>query len=344
MRRFPPLAKDAAQVSVRYGVENSAVDLNEYHGQLAGAFVPLSDGHYRFHMNEHHGVGLYECCSLADGFFITFAEAEYYTPQSAYFRSPDSLHVYLACRGDGEYVADDGRPLSFEAPGTVLIVEPVGRPPAEITFAGSTRYIYIVMHREVLKSLYVGSAHELPRELQALLEGGLDQTVGRVLPLSSAMLRCLEDVHACSLEGRVRRLFLQSKALEIICLALEAFDQSECFQSTKHTARAVLKAQHLLEENFAAPPSLEKLAANVGLSRSTLCTGFRQILGQSVYEHIRDIRMRQALALLTEGDDPIVQVAYAVGYNRPSSFAVAVQRHFGATPTELRRRASLSSE
>src|SRR5690606_16075316 len=88
------------------------------------------------------------------------------------------------------------------------------------------------------------------------------------------------------------------------------------------------------------PPSLEALAREVGLSRSALCTGFRQILGQSVFDHIQELRMQQALALLNERGTSITQIAYAVGYKSAASFSVAVQRHFGATPTELRRRGS----
>lgn len=309
---------------------------------MADAFVLLSDTHYRLHMEDASGVGRSEFCGLADGFLILFAETEYSAPQSGYFSSPDSLHIYLASNGDGEYVPVDGAPLSFEAPSTVLIIEPAGEPPAEITFAGFTRYIYIVMHREVLKTLYAGSTHELPGLLQAFLSGEMRHTSGRTLPLSAAMLRCLEDVRTCALDGRRRRLFLQSKALEIVCQTLEAFEQSECFRSletTKLTARGVVKAQRFLAGNFAAPPSLEDLATEVGLSRSALCTGFRQMLGQSVFDYIQDLRMQQALALLAEGDEPITQIAYAVGYNRPSSFSVAVLRHFGATPRELRRRA-----
>ncbi len=346
MRRFPPPAKDAAQTSVRYAVADYAIDRIDYPDQLIETFEPLGDGHYRWQVKEAFGSGRYEFCGLTDGFFVTFAETEYSTPQSAYFNSPDSLLIYLASNGDGEYVAGGGAPLSFEAPSTVLIVEPAHQPPAAVTLAGVARYIHIVVHREVLKTLYAGSAQELPALLQTFLEGELRHTTGRALPLSAAMLRCLEDVQTCPLDGRRRRIFLQSKALEIVCQALEAFDQTECFQSpeaTKLTARGVVKAQRFLESNYVSPPSLEALAVEVGLSRSALCTGFRQIFGQSVFDYVQDLRMQRALALLSEGDDPITQIAYAVGYNRSSSFSVAVHRHFGTTPSKLRQRGAQSA-
>lgn len=345
LRRFPPVAEDTAVVSVQYAVDAYAPVINEFHRQLPDDFVLHGDSHYRTRIKASYAAGSYEFCGLLDGFFILSVDSEYYTPRSAYFDSPDSLHIYLAFSGDGEYVPADGQPISFEAPSTVLIAEPAGAAPAEITFAGCTRYIYIIMHRNVLKTLYGGSTQELPAALQAFVEGRLSQTSGYTLPLSGAMLRCLEDVQACSLEGRLRRLFLQSKALEIVCQALDALDQSErlgSVEASRHTARSVLKAQLFVAENFANPPPLEKIAAEVGLSRSALCSGFRQILGQSVYEYIRDLRMEQALTLLRDGDDPIIQIAYAVGYDRPSSFSAAFQRRFGATPSELRRRGALS--
>lgn len=345
VRRFPRPAQGATQVSVRYSVNDYAVDPATRSQLVADDFVWLSDDrHYRFDVQGAFGSSRNEFCGLADGFFVTSAETHFRAPQSGFIGCPDSLQIYVASSGDGEYVPSGGEPLSFEAPSTVFIVEPAGAPPAEVTFAGLTRYIYIVVHREVLKKLYAGGEHELPPLLQAFLAGELTRTAGRALPLSAAMLRCLDDVRDCTLEGRRRRVFLHSKALEVLCQALEAFDQSEgleAVETTKLTAKGVLKAQRLLTEHYATPPSLGDLAAEVGLSRSALSAGFRLILGQSVFDYIQDLRMQHALELLSERDDSITQIAYAVGYNRVSSFSVAVHRHFGATPSELRRRGAL---
>lgn len=343
--RFPPVAKTNAQVSVPYGLDGYAADMVEYRREMGDAVFPVSDDHYRAEVRNTSETGRYEVCRLGDGFFIRSAEMDYPTPQSAYFRSPDSLHIYLASSGDGEYTPPGGRPLSFEAPSAVLIIEPTGALPAEVTLVGPTRYIYIVMHFDVLRALYAGKDHELPALLQDFLEGDAPTTKGWALPLNAELLRCLEDVQTCLLVGHRRRLFLQSKTIEIFCHALEAFDKSDCLHSARSTrsmARRVLKARQFLDQNFVSPPSLDELATEVGLSRSSLSAGFRHLLGQSVYDYIRDLRMRQALLLLNESDDPIIQIAFAVGFNRPSSFSAAVQRHFGATPSELRRRSRLA--
>src|SRR3546814_19328903 len=109
-----------------------------------------------------------------------------------------------------------------------------------------------------------------------------DLTAGRALPLSAAMFRCLDDVHGCPLEGHRRRLFLQSKAIEIICQMFEVFDHSAGFTSpetTRLTARGGLKAQQVLADNLVYPPSLAALARCVGLSRRALGMGFRRAEG-----------------------------------------------------------------
>lgn len=335
-------------VVMPYALQDNAIDRLEPGRGPVEALVPVSDRHhYRLQAIGPYGGARYEVCGLSDGFFIAFGDVKLDMPQSLYLSFPDTLQVYVASNGDGEFVFPPGERLSLEAPNTAIVMQPAGAPAAEATFAGCSRYIGVSIHRDALRALYAGGERELPDALQLFLEGGLQRTLARTLPLGAALLRCLEDVHACPLEGHRRRLFLQSKAVEILCQAFEALEHADGFgsaEATMLTARAVMKAQRLLAKNFVAAPSLEDLAHEVGLSRARLCTGFRQILGQSVFDYTQELRMRHALEMLSERDATISQIAHAVGYNRASSFTVAVQRHFGATPTEIRRRSALPAE
>ena len=345
VRRYPPLAEDTTRLVMRYALQDYAVDRGDGQYKHVETVVPLSDRfHYRWDMVGSYGGGRAEFCGLANGFYVIFGDIEYLMPESAYLSSPDALQVYVASSGDGEYVLSGSGPLSVTAPNMAIILEPAGGEAAEITLSGRVRYIHVSIHREALKTLYAGGEDELPAMLQTFLAGDLAQSVALSLPMAGEMLRCLDSVHACALEGRRRRLFLQSKSVEILCHALEAIEHADGFESPETTrlmARGVLKAQQILNENFVDPPSLENLAHVVGLSRSGLCAGFRVILGQSVFDYIQDLRMQHALVMLNSHNTSISEIAYAVGYNHPSSFSAAVQRRFGATPTELRRRGTL---
>ena len=345
-RRFPSPSSDTGQVSVRYHVDDYEIDAPDSQRIQDSAERLRRSGHYRLNIEGPFGHGWHEFCRLNDGYFAIASEIKYHTPQAGYMSSPDTVHIYLANGGDGEYVPAGGEPLSFEAPAAVILLEPAGAGAAEVCFAGDTQYIYIAIHRDALRAVFAGCEQELPIVLQSFLKGDLRQTMGRAVRLDGALLRCLDEVHNCTATGRRRSLFLQAKVSEILCRIVDALECGETLRVAEAmpiTMRGVLKAQNLLAENFATPPSLEELAKAVGLSRSSLCNGFRQVLGMSVFDYIHDLRMQQALLLLGDRNASITQIAYAVGYNRASSFSVAVQRRFGTTPTELRRKAIASS-
>jgi AraC-like DNA-binding protein len=310
-------------------------------GPLDGYEMLGGGRHYRVAMSGPVGRGQLEHCDLAAGFVVTFGDMEFDAPRSAYTSFPETVRIYLTDSGGGEAVFPHCGLLSLESPNATIVIEPAGAPDNEATFIGRIRYVCLFIRRDALETLYSGGIHELPAVLRAFVQGDLQRTVACSLPLSAALLRCLDEVQSCRLQGRGRRLFLQSKALEIVCEAVGALQHADGVGSsemTRLTVGAVLRAQRLLAENFVTPPSLRDLARKVGLSRTALCISFRQVLGQSVFDYIQHLRMQQALALLNEPDRSIADVAYAVGYNRASSFSVAVHRHFGATPTELRRR------
>jgi len=341
LRRFSAI-DEFLRVALPYAVKTYAVDdVGEIPAEVE-MIMPLGEpSHYRAHLAKDWGGGHSEFCGLADGLFAQLTDITYATPYAMSVSAPNMLRVRIASDGDCEYATADGDRIDIRGPGASIIIEPPGMPPAEAAFGGCNQGASIIIHRNTLKRLYAQSTQELPAEVQAFIAGNLQRSVARRLPLARGLLRCLEDMQACDLEGHSRRLFIRSKAIEILCHAFKAMAQEESFGSPETSAlttRSVLKAQRLLAENFVTPPSLEDLAHEVGLSRSSLCVGFRQIVGQTVYDYIADRRMEHAFTLLNQRDTSITQIAYAVGYSHPSSFSMAIQRRFGTTPSELRRR------
>jgi AraC-like DNA-binding protein len=346
-RRFAYPADKTMSLALSAAMEDYAVEpLDAVHSAPGlEAVIPLGHPwHYRMRTGRPYGIGQVEFCGLAQGFFVHMGDITYETACAMSVTAPDMLRIRIASEGDGEYVPSRAQPLDIGGPCATVIIEPPGQPPADAAFVGRNRAVHIYLHREALKQVFAGGEQELPAVLQAFLDGALQRTVARRLALGPTLLRCLEDLQGCKLDGHRRRLFIRAKAVEILCHAFQALDEEDstgCPASSAQMARGVVKAQRVLMDRFATPPSLDDLAQAVGMSRSSLCAGFRQIVGQSVYDYIQDLRMQHALALLAERSTSITQIAYAVGYNYPSSFSVAVQRHFGATPKELRRRGAL---
>jgi AraC-like DNA-binding protein len=304
--------------------------------------VPLGHAwHYRVQYASAFARGTGEFCGLSDGFFVAFGDCEFAEPHQALAAAPDMLRIRVGSKGHGEYCTASDHPVEVDGPSTLVVIDPADAPASLCAFEGDYRAVQIYIARPVLKALFDGDEDDLPQVLQAFVGETLEHSVVRRLPLSPVLLRCLEDIFGCDSEGRTRRYFIQSKTMEILCHVFDALSTDDAFaaaETSAITTRGVHRAQAMLIGNFVSPPSLDDLAAQVGLSRTSLTAGFRRVLGQSVFDYIQHLRMQHALELLNEPGSSITQVAYAVGYNHASSFSVAVQRHFGLSPSELRKR------
>lgn len=78
------------------------------------------------------------------------------------------------------------------------------------------------------------------------------------------------------------------------------------------------------------------VAASVGLSARRLNTVFETCDGVSVFEFIRQERMRRAALMLGQSALAIADVAMEVGYENPANFATEFRKFWGKSPTQLR--------
>jgi AraC family transcriptional regulator len=97
------------------------------------------------------------------------------------------------------------------------------------------------------------------------------------------------------------------------------------------------RAVWYIESHFAEDISLESVARNAALSRFHLTRAFALATGLSVMQYARLRRLSHAARLLAEGQDDVVAVAQAVGYQSHEGFTRAFRDCFGVTPQTVRR-------
>ena len=88
--------------------------------------------------------------------------------------------------------------------------------------------------------------------------------------------------------------------------------------------------EHLADQDL----NVEKLTADVGISRAQLHRKLKEIAGVSAGEFIRNLRLEQAARLIEEGQINITQVAYSVGFNNQTHFSTVFKKHYGMSPSE----------
>jgi AraC family transcriptional regulator len=99
----------------------------------------------------------------------------------------------------------------------------------------------------------------------------------------------------------------------------------------------VKKVTQYMREHLDEPIGLDELATIVGLSRFHFCTAFRQATGKTPHQYLVRERIERARQLLSYAEIPITEVALAVGYETPSSFAASFRKVTGMTPSTYRQ-------
>jgi AraC family transcriptional regulator len=98
------------------------------------------------------------------------------------------------------------------------------------------------------------------------------------------------------------------------------------------------KITEFLQTADGTAPTAGDLATLCGISRGHLMRSFKASTGQTLHEHIEEVRLDRAKALLSDGQTTLKEIASMLGFSGPSSFSVAFRRACGLPPAAFRRR------
>ncbi len=104
----------------------------------------------------------------------------------------------------------------------------------------------------------------------------------------------------------------------------------------EHNER-ILRALVHIQENLDGELSLEVLAGVAGYSPYHFHRVFRGMVGESLSEHVRRLRLERAALRLRRGEQPVTEVALDAGYETHESFTRAFRARFGRAPSDWRK-------
>ncbi|MCE9552838.1 MAG: helix-turn-helix transcriptional regulator [Planctomycetes bacterium] len=116
-------------------------------------------------------------------------------------------------------------------------------------------------------------------------------------------------------------------------------ERDGCSPSGMSLDPIVSEAVRLIHETIGQPPRVPQIAQQLGVSQRSLNRWFRQELGCTVVQVIRDTRLAYARQwLATRPNLPVTQIAAIVGYSSPNRMENHFQETLGVSPREYRRQ------
>lgn len=160
-------------------------------------------------------------------------------------------------------------------------------------------------------------------------------------PTPRALTLARQIVHAPRMAPWLRRLYLESRCIELVGEALAGLVGHDPQAADTLSPRDKRRLQDLLQRIDAGQlDGLDHtaLAASCGMSASTLQRKFRRWTGRSLFDHLRTRRLEAARHAIEHQGWTVADAAQLAGYQHPANFATAFRRQFGSSPGKARRR------
>ena len=156
---------------------------------------------------------------------------------------------------------------------------------------------------------------------QEAIEAGVDAFFTKPFRLEHLILRIRKILES---KQKMRDYFAQNVVMSPTHLELDTEEQVFIATISKY-----------IEQNFDDVDfTVDKLAECMYMSRAKLYRKADKLIGMSVKELIRDMRLQRAAELLTTNSFSVTEVSYRVGIINTSYFIKCFQKKFGKTPRE----------
>jgi AraC family transcriptional regulator, transcriptional activator of the genes for pyochelin and ferripyochelin receptors len=255
----------------------------------------------------------------------------------------DWVHIQFRLSGGGrEWAADEN---VIETPeNSCIVARYLNNSIIERSLESADRWraVCLLMTPKALAQLIGSSESPLSPSTQWLTADMVEQTAAVVLPLQSNVVLAVNDIFSCQLQGRARHIYMRAKTLELLSVVVDALERQAVgerhavLRLSAPDLRRISLARMIMIEELDSSITLAQLARRVGLNRTKLALGFKQVFGMSVQAYWRDRRLSQARALLQERGARVTDVAHKMGYSELSSFTRAFSRKFGVLPRQCR--------
>lgn len=167
-----------------------------------------------------------------------------------------------------------------------------------------------------------------------------------VMRANEHALHIFSELHStCNIEV-LRVGYFKLKILELmlfLCMDNDIIVDEKRKRYSKEQIQIVKHIKSHLEEEPSKHITLDELAREHGIAKTTLKECFKDIYASSPYAYIREYRMNIAAKMLKDGEKNITEIGTMLGYQNLSKFSKAFKDVYKYSPKDYQSKMSLWS-
>jgi AraC-like DNA-binding protein len=243
------------------------------------------------------------------------------------------IQFHFNVKGKGKFIFNNNSyTLDLNEEKALLLYNPQKELPLHLEIAPKSWIISILISIKKFHTLFSSDSEMIP----FLSKDNLEKKYYTEEGISPSMAIVLNQIFHYNQNSSIKTLYLKGKSYELLSLFFNTNEDPNAehcpFLSDEENVLKIKKAKEIIIKNMAEPPSLQKLADEVGISLKKLKAGFKEIYGDTVFNYLFDYKMEFARKLLETGSYNVNEVGLKIGYSTSSHFIAAFKKKFGTTP------------
>jgi AraC-like DNA-binding protein len=197
------------------------------------------------------------------------------------------------------------------------------------------QFVSVSFSAEYLRTRLANGAVPLHPCLSELIRSDAYHSfLGPVQPLNSRLHQIALNLREPPVCRAAREWWYEGKALELAAELLVAAptDTDHVTRQGEVNRERAARVVQILKETLAQPPSLRELGRRVGCSHYHLSRIFSEVMGMTISQHLRQLRLERAAELLATRRCNVTEAALEVGYSSLSHFSQAFHEEYGCCP------------
>ncbi|EIJ39117.1 transcriptional regulator containing an amidase domain and an AraC-type DNA-binding HTH domain [Galbibacter orientalis DSM 19592] len=160
-----------------------------------------------------------------------------------------------------------------------------------------------------------------------------------IQPIANNILSILMSMQETEMNGISRRLYLESKVIELLAIQIERYKNgvvAKVGTSQDKILKKLYAAKQLMEENIDKNYSIKEMSRVLALNEYVFKKEFKRVFGCAINEYYTKEKMNKASDLLIATQLPIYEIAEKIGYKNATHFSAAFKRFYKKTPKKYR--------